>query len=207
MNTTPTTPTATPAAAGAAAAPRSLSAPVSPATAPRSRPSSTKARFSPRTRKAVLLLHILSSLTWLGLDVGLLALSLTGYTADDPATVRAVYLAMNVLGNTVLVPAALLALVTGVVLGLGTRWGLVRYHWVLVKLVITLITATLTIFLLRAGLQQAAAEVRTIPGLPGEAGGGLLFAPIVSLTCYVFMTVISIFKPWGRTRWAPRRTA
>jgi uncharacterized membrane protein len=207
MNTTPTTPTATPAAAGAAAAPRSLSAPVSPATAPRSRPSSTKARFSPRTRKAVLLLHILSSLTWLGLDVGLLALSLTGYTSDDPATVRAVYLAMNVLGNTVLVPAALLALVTGVVLGLGTKWGLVRHRWVLVKLVITLITATLTIFLLRAGLQQAAAEVRTVPGLPGEAGGGLLFAPIVSLTCYVFMTVISIFKPWGRTRRAPERTA
>jgi uncharacterized membrane protein len=174
------------------AAPKSLSAPVS-------RASSTAARFSPRTRKLLLLFHIISSMTWLGVDVGLLALSLTGYLSDDPVTVRAVYLSMNVLAFTVVIPVSLLALVTGVVLGLGTKWGLVRYHWVLVKLVITLITVGLTLFLLRPGLQQAAADIRVSPVLP-DGGTGLLFPPIVSLTCYVFMTVISIYKPWGRTR-------
>ncbi|GLZ05093.1 membrane protein [Actinomadura sp. NBRC 104412] len=153
------------------------------------------------------MLHVLGSLTWLGLDVGLLALSLTGLTSDDPATVRAVYLAMNVLGTTVLIPAAILSLVTGVLLGLGTKWGLVRYHWVLVKLVLTVITAALTIFALRSGLSQAADEVRLSAVAPADAAGGLLFAPIVSLTCYLFMTVLSIYKPWGRTPWARRRAA
>ncbi len=192
MRTSPTTPT-TPEA--------------SPAVSPAARRRSTKARFSPRTRKAVLLLHILGSLTWLGLDVGLLALSLTGLTSDDPATVRAVYLAMSVLGTTVLIPAAILSLVTGVLLGLGTKWGLVRHHWVLVKLVLTVITAALTISALRSGLSQAADEVRLSAVAPADATGGLLFAPIVSLTCYLFMTVLSIYKPWGRTPWARRRAA
>jgi hypothetical protein len=160
-----------------------------------------KRTFPPRIRKTVLVLHVISSLTWLGVDVGLLALSLTGLTTDDPMTLRAVYLTMSVLVDAVVIPAALLALITGVVLSLGTKWGLVRYRWVLVKLVITLVTMTLTYYGLRAGVETAAAEVRAAAQAPSEARGGLLFAPIVSLTCYVFMTVISFFKPWGRTRW------
>jgi len=160
-----------------------------------------KRTFPPRIRKTVLVLHVISSLTWLGVDVGLLALSLTGLTTDDPMTLRAVYLTMSVLVDAVVIPAGLLALTTGVVLSLGTKWGLVRYRWVLVKLVITLVTMTLTYYGLRAGVETAAAEVRAAAQAPSEARGGLLFAPIVSLTCYVFMTVISFFKPWGRTRW------
>jgi hypothetical protein len=208
MDTTPTTttaPTTTAATGIAAAAPDAFSASVSSTTirtrpAPR-RAADGKGTFPPRVRKTVLVLHVLSSLTWLGVDVGLLALSLTGYTTGDPMTLRAAYLTMNVLVDAVVIPASLLALATGVILSLGTRWGLVRYHWVLVKLVITLATATLTLVLLRAGVQTAAEEVRAVAQAPAEAGGGLLFAPIVSLTCYVFMTVISFFKPWGRTRW------
>jgi hypothetical protein len=223
MNTTPTTTTAatTTTATGTAVAPDASRASVSsmttdtrpapgrPAPNTPSTPKAAKAprkrTFPPRVRKTVLILHVISSLTWLGVDVGLLALSLTGLTTDDPMTLRAVYLTMSVLVDAVVIPAGLLALTTGVVLSLGTKWGLVRYRWVLVKLVITLVTVTLTYYGLRAGVETAAAEVRAAAQAPSEARGGLLFAPIVSLTCYVFMTVISFFKPWGRTRWG--RTA
>ncbi len=36
-------------------------------------------------------------------------------------------------------PATLLVVLTGVVLGLGTRWGLVKFYWVLTKLVVALV--------------------------------------------------------------------
>ncbi|MFC5747825.1 DUF2269 family protein [Actinomadura rugatobispora] len=159
-----------------------------------------RARFTPRTRKAILLLHVISSMTWLGLDVGLLALSITGSLSDDPVTLRAAYLSMNMLGDTVLIPASLLALVTGVLLGVGTKWGLVRYTWVLTKLVLTVVTAALTVVALRASLNEAAAGVLAARPSAGDAADGLLFAPVVSLTCYTFMTVLSIYKPWGRIR-------
>lgn len=165
-----------------------------------------RARFSPRTRKAILLLHVIGSMTWLGLDVGLLTLGVTGYTTEDPGLVRATYLAMDLLGDTVLVPAALLALVTGILLGAGTRWGLIRHRWVLTKLVLTIVTVIATFFALRASLHEAAAGVMADPPDPGAAGESLLFAPAVSLACYTFMAVVSIFKPWGRTRWGRRAT-
>jgi hypothetical protein len=76
---------------------------------------------------------------------------------------------------------------------------------VLAKLVITVVTATLTIFALRSGLHEAAHGVMADPPSAGDAAQGLLAAPIVSLSCYLFMTVLSIYKPWGRTRWG--RTA
>ncbi|XVQ08452.1 DUF2269 family protein [Spirillospora sp. CA-255316] len=166
-----------------------------------------RARFAPRTRRAILLLHVISSMTWLGLDVGLLALSITGYLSDDPVTMRAAYLSMNMLGDTVLIPASLLALVTGVLLGVGTKWGLVRHTWVLTKLVLTVVTAVLTVVALRDSLNEAAAGMLAARPSAGDAADGLLFAPVVSLTCYMFMTVLSIYKPWGRTRWGRRATA
>ncbi len=44
-----------------------------------------------------------------------------------------------------MVPVALLALVTGLVLALGTPWGLARHRWVWTKFWLTLITTGLSI--------------------------------------------------------------
>jgi hypothetical protein len=92
-------------------------------------------------------------------------------------------------------PLALGSLVTGVVLSLGTKWGLVKHRWVLVKFVLTVIAVVATTFSLRAGLHEAA------DGVVGAAGGDVFAAACVSLAFYVFNTVLSVFKPWGRTRW------
>ncbi|MFF5262753.1 hypothetical protein ACFY4C_27795 [Actinomadura viridis] len=199
MGTTPTPPRTAQRSHEPPAPDRPTPAPT-PAPPPAARRAS-RSRFSPRTRKTVLLLHVISSMTWLGLDIGLLMLSVTGFVTDDPVTRRAAYLSMNMIGDTLLVPASLLALATGILLGIGTAWGLVRYRWVLIKLVVTIVTATLTIFALRSGLHEAAAGVMADPPSAGEAGVGLLAAPLVSLTCYIAMTALSVFKPWGRTRW------
>ncbi|MGK5554328.1 hypothetical protein ACSNOI_22195, partial [Actinomadura kijaniata] len=159
-------------------------------------------RMSPRVRKANLVLHVICSVTWLGLDVGLLTLTLTGLTTDDTTTLRAAYVAMRLFGDVLLVPVALLALTTGVVLSLGTHWGLTRHLWVLVKLVLTLVAGTLTVFSLRPGLHEAA---RAALGTPADHGSwDLLAPPVVSMTMYVTMTVLSYYKPWGRTPWARR---
>jgi hypothetical protein len=94
-----------------------------------------------------------------------------------------------------------------VLLGAGTKWGLVRHTWVLVKLVLTVVTAALTVVALRDSLNEAAAGMPAATPSAGDAADGLLAAPVVSLTCYTFMTVLSIYKPWGRTPWGRRATA
>src|SRR5215212_8305269 len=91
-------------------------------------------RLSPRSRKLLLTLHIGSSVGLLGTDATVLLLAVTGARGGAPA---AVYPAARLIGSLVLVPAALLSLTTGVLLGVLTPWGLFRHWWVTAKLALT----------------------------------------------------------------------
>lgn len=151
-------------------------------------------------RRWTLVLHVVVSVGWLGVDLTVLTLGATALVTGDDAMRHAAYVAMDLVGGTLLVPIALLALTTGLLLSLGTRWGLVRHWWVLVKFGITTVAATLTIFLLRPGLDEAA---RTGLDELVQERVNLVIAPTVALTLYTTATVLSVLKPWGRTRWAP----
>ncbi|MDT0342192.1 DUF2269 domain-containing protein [Streptomyces litchfieldiae] len=153
-------------------------------------------------RRGFLVAHVVVSVGWLGLTLCLLVLAITGAATGSAATAEAAYRAMRIFGDWLVAPLALSALATGLVLSLGTHWGLVRHRWVLVKFVLTLITATASIFALRAGINEAAAEVTA--GRPVPDAGGLVVPPTVALVTYLFMTAVSVLKPWGPTRWGRR---
>ncbi|MBB5955923.1 hypothetical protein FHS29_002504 [Saccharothrix tamanrassetensis] len=146
-------------------------------------------KLPPTARKTSVLLHVVSSVGWLGVTVGNLVLALVAF--DRPE----LYQAMALLGDYVVLPMGLVSLATGVVVSVGTKWGLVKHRWVLVKFVLTVIAVVATTFALRSGLHDAA------DGTVGTAGTDVLVASCVSLTIYTFNTVLSVFKPWGRTRW------
>lgn len=129
---------------------------------------------------------------WLGLTVGLLALGLAAFFTGNADTARAATRAMKIFGDWLIVPIALLALLTGLVLSLGSPWGLARHRWVWTKFWLTLITASLSIFSLRPGINEAAAS--------GVADINLVIAPSVATATYLFITAISVLKPWGLTR-------
>lgn len=148
-------------------------------------------------RRALLVAHVVTSAGWLGLALALLCLGVAGAAGGSPALDRAAYRAMAVLGQWPLGTVALLSLVTGLVLSLGTRWGLARHWWVVTKFWLTLATTGLTLFLLPGTLRDAAADAAA--GGQVEAAH-LLVPPSVSLSAYVFMTAISVLKPWGPTR-------
>jgi hypothetical protein len=88
----------------------------------------------------------------LGTDIVLLTLGITGLASPDPELIRAGYLAMGLLADAVLLPPALAAPITGILLALGTRWGLARHWWVTVKLVLTIGLATAAVCVLRTAL-------------------------------------------------------
>ncbi|MFJ4307454.1 DUF2269 domain-containing protein [Streptomyces anulatus] len=99
---------------------------------------------------------------------------------------------MKISGDWLVVPVALLALVSGLVLSLGTPWGLARHRWVWTTFWLTPVTTGLSIFSLRHGINAAAAE--------GVVDIDLVIAPSVATATYLFITAISVLKPWGLTR-------
>ena len=160
-----------------------------------------RGRLSRRQRQAVLVLHIVSAVGWIGVDFALLPLVITGLTTDDGPTAAAAYRAVAVFVPWTIPALSLLIVSTGVLLGLGTKWGLVRYWWVTVKLVISLILTTLVfVSLLPAvrSLEVTSAttgdEVRAALGDPTV----FLYPPVVSSLALITAVVLSVKRPWGR---------
>jgi hypothetical protein len=161
-------------------------------------------RLAPTTRKWLLLLHIVVSVGWLGLNVANLTLAVTGLTTDDPATQHVAFGAMYLIGGPLLIPVSLLSFTSGVLLGFYSRWGVFRYRWVLVKFTLTAIALVLIPLSLLPGLAELSALMADTPPDQladlGQIGMSMLAAGLVSTSMYATNAVLSVLKPWGRTR-------
>jgi hypothetical protein len=163
--------------------------------------------MTPRLRKLALTAHVTSSVGWLGAVVAFLALAIAALRSRGPETVRAAYVAMEVTGWYVIVPFCLAALVTGLIMSLGTAWGLFRHYWVLVKFLITVIAALIlfgftqtlgSLGELAANPTLSIEQLRTLNQSPALHSGGGLLALLVT-------TILAVYKPWGRTRYGRRK--
>jgi hypothetical protein len=165
-------------------------------------PQTGRTRLGARTRKVVLMLHIVASGAWIGIDVVMGVLVFTSIFTQDDAVRALCYQALPVVTTWPLVISGLAALVTGVILGLGSKYGLVRYWWVAVKLALNLVLVALVLVALRPGTAELAeAGARLAAGERIAAPvGDMVFPPIVSGVSLVFAVILSVFKPWGRLR-------
>ncbi|WP_234322888.1 DUF2269 domain-containing protein [Streptomyces sp. NRRL S-350] len=168
-------------------------------------------RLPPRARKALVVLHVVASVSWLALMLCLLTLAVTALTTGDADRLRTAYRAMAMLGDVLVVPLSLLTLLSGVVLGLGTSWGLFRYYWVNTKFWLTLGAMAASIFALTARLHDAVRAVDahpTGPITPADLGFvryNAAIVPAIALSLYLFAVILSVYKPWGRRRAAGAR--
>ncbi len=159
-------------------------------------------RLRGRTRKILLVLHIASAGIWLGIDVVMGVLVFTALFTGSDSTKALCYQALQLFAVWPLLTAGLVCLATGVLLGLGSKYGLVRYWWVAVKLVLNIVLSGLVLVALRPAVIDAAARAGDFlaGGAPDLGVGDLIFPPVVSTSALVFAAVLSVFKPWGRVR-------
>jgi hypothetical protein len=164
--------------------------------------------MSPLLRELALTAHVTASVGWLGAVASFMVLSIAGLTSRDPEVVRGAYLAMNVIGLSLIVPLSLAALLTGLVQSLGTHWGLFRHYWVLVKFTLTI---GATILLLLHQFTAVAGAARRVSGsaagtLPevGPLGTQLVFDAGLAVLVLLVTTTLSVYKPWGRTPYGRR---
>jgi hypothetical protein len=165
-------------------------------------------RLSPVWRKTVLLLHIAGGVGWMGLDVALIILAATGLTTDNGRTAASCYAAIGLIVPPAVPTLSLIMLATGLMLGLGTKWGLIRYWWVLVKLTLGVVLAALVFVALlpvAGSLPEVAASAGNSGGPAiraalGPAAVQLMFPPVVSFLALGFALVVSVYKPWGKVR-------
>jgi hypothetical protein len=148
-----------------------------------------------RSRLVALVLHVLSSVGWFGVAVLVAFLLVAAGATGDDGLARALYRTVET-SVWLSVPLGAVAAVTGVVLGLGTKWGLVRYWWVAIKEVIV-VPVVVTDLLVVAPTAHDAAH--------GQLSGRLLDPAIAHCVVLAVATVVSLAKPFGRTARGRRR--
>lgn len=150
----------------------------------------------------MLVVHVVSAGAWIGIDVIVAVLVATGWFAADTAVRGLAYAALGRFVVTPMLTAGLVCLASGVVLGVGGRYGLVRYWWVAVKLVLNVVLCILIVVALRPGMGDVVAHGRALAasGVSPIDVSSLFFPPSVSLTVLTIATILAVAKPWGRIR-------
>ncbi len=159
-----------------------------------------KFKLSPRARKATLVGHVLSSGAWIGIDVVFAVLVVGAAASDDQQLQGVAYRAIAQFLVAPMLVMAVISLLTGVLLGLGTKYGLLKYWWVAAKLVINVVLIVLVLAALRPSLDEVRQHGEALlAGTPSDTStGDLVFPPLVSLAALSVATTVSVFKPWGR---------
>src|SRR5262245_54650696 len=123
--------------------------------------------MNPSVRKVLLTTHITVSVGWIGSVLAYLALVIAAMTTQGEPLLRAVWMSLDLMGWYVIVPLALTALVTGLVISLSTRWGLFRHYWVLASLHLTLVAVA--VLLRHMSTVSTLAGIAADPAIPDVA--------------------------------------
>lgn len=163
--------------------------------------------MTPRLRKFALTAHVTSSVGWLGAVAGFLVLAVAGLTSQDVQTVRAAYLAMELIAWCVIVPLSFASPLTGLVQSFGTEWGVFRHYWVLIKFLIT-IPSTLILLLHMQPIGHLARVVAETTLARGEFHGlrlQLVATSGAAILVLLVATTLSVYKPSGLTPYGRRK--
>lgn len=152
-------------------------------------PVGTLSRLS---RLWVLTVHIVASVGLLGDSAGILAVAVRSARTSDPQSAAAGWEITEMFGLVFGTPLSLATLITGLILGLGSNWGVFRYPWVVTKLLLVISVMLVGTFVL-PGVDElrfgaAGVEARLI--------GGAVY-DVIALS---FATWLSVFKPGRRLR-------
>jgi uncharacterized membrane protein len=147
----------------------------------------------PKVRRAVLSAHVISSVGMLGASAALLLLAVTAAATADAELSHSAYRLMGMFGFVFGIPLSFTALISGVTLGLGSKWGVLRYPWVTIKLVLLVTTIFSGALVIGRGSEQ----------MVDGAGGSetqLVVAATYNVVALLASTVLSVYKPGRRRR-------
>ena len=158
----------------------------------------TRLSLSPFLRKLVLTIHIIVSVGLLGDSAGYLAVAVRGAMTSDPLVAHASYQTLRMFAFVFGIPLSFAALLSGVLLGLGTGWGVFRFPWVTTKLLLILSVIAVGALLLSSGMDAM---------LTGRGGaeGQLIAGSAYDVLALMAATALGVFKPGGRWAFSKRR--
>jgi hypothetical protein len=160
--------------------------------------------LSASVRRFTFATHVTTSVGWVGAVLVFVALAGLGLASDDERVVRGAYLVMAPAAWFVLVPLAHGALLSGLVLSLGTAWGLFRHYWVALKLLITAVSTGVLLVYMGTFRQMAGVAADPVVELGAVRNPSPLVHAVLAFFLLLAATVLAIYKPFGATPYGAR---
>jgi hypothetical protein len=156
-------------------------------------PARVRLKLRPAARRALLTVHIIAGVGLLG-DVGaVLAVNIRAAATDDPALAAASYELLAMFTVMFGIPLSLISLATGILLGLATPWGVLRYAWVTAKLALLVGVMLVGSLILGPGTDAMRSG-------DGGAEARLIAGSAYDVAALTLATGLSVFKPRRRRR-------
>lgn len=157
-------------------------------------------QMKPGTRKWWLVAHVAISVGWFGGGYAMLIMGIAALSSAGKPLRPAAYEMMHLSDTAIMIPMSLGALITGLVLGLYTKWRVLHHWWVVVKLALTVGAMIFAYVYVAQNVKTAlAATEHDLDAGIGRLSESVISGSVVMLVILFATTLLSIVKPWGRT--------
>ena len=160
--------------------------------------------LSPKGMKTLKVFHLLFIMMW---TIGVLTIALL-YWRPSVVSLDFLYNQQTALfiDYALVIPGAMLAVVTGVIYGLKTKWGFFKYRWLTVKWIVGVAIILIGTFGLHPLsidiIEQASATANECIAFPSDFFGTKLMVvnwmALIQGVGLLFLIWVSVFKPWNK---------
>jgi len=144
-------------------------------------------------RRCVLTVHIVAGVGLLGAVAAVLAINVRAATTTDAALAAGAYDLLPMFTVLFGIPLSFTSLLSGLVLGLGSKWGVVRHGWVAAKL-------ALQIGVILVGAIVLGPGTDAMRNGTGDVEARLIAGSAYDVIALIAATGLSVFKPRRRRR-------
>ncbi|GAP99996.1 DUF2269 family protein [Leptolyngbya sp. NIES-2104] len=163
-------------------------------------------KLNVKQRNWLLSLHIASGGLWFGTALCSVVLALSFRSLNDGDGIYGINTARNLLGEFVIVPSAILSVVTGALLCAFTNWGFFKHFWVMAKQLVTLILIVVGSVWLGPWTKEMTAISEVARSQALQNPSYLSLQSVVAIggalqtLALLIIIAISTVKPWGKRK-------
>ncbi|MBW4633677.1 MAG: hypothetical protein KME30_17800 [Iphinoe sp. HA4291-MV1] len=163
-------------------------------------------KLSVKQKNWLLTFHVAFGGIWFGTALCMIAVALSNRNTLNGDELYAINAVMKLLDDFVIIPSAILSLMTGGLLCWLTIWGFFKHYWVIVKWIATVtLIVTGTIWLGPwINAMTAISDAERLQALQNPLyvfdQKAVLVGAIIQTSCVLAIIGISVLKPWGRRK-------
>lgn len=164
----------------------------------------TGIRLTGKQKSWLISAHAISGAIWFGTVLSMMVMIVHNLGTTNGDELYGINSVIKLLDDWVVIPAANMTLLTGLLLCWLTVWGFFKYYWVITKLVLTVSLITFGTFWLGpwTNAVTAMSDAERLKALSNPLfmfdTKALIIGSLIQISSLIFIFVISFLKPWGR---------